>query len=265
MRSVKKGDKRGLLPPRQQRLIIHLLRQLILIELEHIRHLADGDVRAIIKVVHNVLHPADLEAVDDEVHNRHFLVRKTALRRDARHTCAERLAQRAADGVRVAGDNQRRFAAVDALDYKIDDFQPDGVGDNGIQGENPAGTEQSGEDVQHDVVAHDERADGHAELAGENDRHDFHAVHRAAAADGKPAADARNQSAEERTEQQIRPGKRRGNADVKRQRPLNQPRAEGVNEHGIHGVNGELHALPLQPEEEQRHVEQSATGCTNRG
>ena len=80
-------------PPRQQRLIIHLLRQLILIELEHIRHLADGDVRAIVEVVHNVLHPADLEAVDDEVHNRHFLVRKTALRRDARHACAERLAQ----------------------------------------------------------------------------------------------------------------------------------------------------------------------------
>ena len=65
MRSVKKGDKRGLLPPWQQRLIIHLLRQLVLIELEHIRHLADGDVRAIIKVMHNVLHPADLEAVDD--------------------------------------------------------------------------------------------------------------------------------------------------------------------------------------------------------
>ena len=51
MRSVKKGDKKGLLPPRQQRLVIHLLRQLILIELEHIRHLADGDVRAIIKVM----------------------------------------------------------------------------------------------------------------------------------------------------------------------------------------------------------------------
>lgn len=103
MRSVKKGDKKGLPPPRQQRLVVHLLRQLVLIELEHVRHLADGDVRAIIEVMHNVLHPADLEAVDDEVHNRHFLVRKTALRRDARHACAERLAQRAADGVRGCG------------------------------------------------------------------------------------------------------------------------------------------------------------------
>ena len=41
-----------------------------------------------------------------------------------------------------------------------------------------------------------------------------------------------------------------------RQEEKDRRRAEGVNEHGIYGVNGELHALPLQPEEEQRHVEQ---------
>ena len=111
------------------------------------------------------------------------------------------------------------------------------------------------EDVQNNVVDHNKGTDGQAQLLCEDDRHDLHAVNRAAVADGQTAAHAGDHAAEQGAQEQILPCQRRRKAHVHGQYVHNDPRRGGIHGDGKQGIDGKGRPLFFQPKQKKRNVQ----------
>ena len=197
---------------------------------------------------------ADLIAVDDNIDYGFVCAGVVALSCHGGHAAAKDGGKLCTDLLRNGGNNHRRLRAVEALYNEIYGFQGGCIGNNGVQRENPAVHDNAADDVQQDVVDHDKRSHRDAKPFGEDYRHDFDAVHGTAKADGKTASGAGNQTAEQRTKQQVRAGKRRRDADIDGQHIGNQPCSNGVDCDSKNRVDGKRCALPFESVEEQGDV-----------
>ena len=111
------------------------------------------------------------------------------------------------------------------------------------------------ENVQNDVVDHDKGADGQAQLLCENDRHDLHAVDRAAVANGQAAAHAGDHAAEQGAQEQVFPRQRRRKAHVHGKHVHDDPRRSRIHGDRKQGIDGKSRPLLFQSEQEKRNVQ----------
>lgn len=203
---------------------------------KHIRDLADGDKRLRVDIADDGFHLVDLKAIDNEIDDGLFLIGISARDSDLRRAALEFLQKRSVDLLRVIGHDHNRLGAVNTFDNKVDRFKPRAVRHDGIERQDPAFHDDAADDVQKHVVDHHERSDGDIQTLREDDRHDLNTVDRAAVADGKTAADARDNTAEKCTQQKVFPCKGRGHAHIDRQNVADhprRPRVDGNRENGV--------------------------------
>ena len=172
------------------------------------------------------------------------------------HAVLEGLGERPAHLLLPDGDDEDPLGPVQALHDKVHRLEGGHVGDDGVEGEDPAPKDHAADDVEDDVVDHHEGAHRQAQPLGEDDRHDLDAVHGAAVADGQAAAQTGDETAEEGAEQQIGACQGRGHGHVHGEDVGDRPGPQGVDGHRIHGVHREDRPLPPQPVEKEGGVEE---------
>ena len=93
---------------------------------------------------------------------------------------------------------------------------PGRIGHDGVEGKNPAVPEDACDDVEADVVYHDEGTDGDSEILCKYDRQDFNTVDGASSPEHQAAADAGNYASEKGAEEEVLAGQGRGERNVNR-------------------------------------------------
>ena len=115
---------------------------------------------------------------------------------------------------------------------------------------------KSADNVQQNVVCHDESTYGNAQAFCKDHRHDFDAVHGASVPDGSATAQSGYQTAEQGAKQQILSGKGGGDAHIHRQNVRDEPCSKGIDGDGIDRIDRKRDPLFFQTIQEQRNVQQ---------
>ena len=168
---------------------------------------------------------------------------------------AELLRNLLRDLVGAGGNDHGGLGAVEAVHDEVHGFGAGRIGDDGIERQNPAVHGDAADDVQSHVVNQHKVAHGETQRLCKDDGGHLDAVHGAAVADGKAAAHAGDDSAEQGAQKQVGAGQRGSNADVDGQNVRYEPGRRGVDTDGEDGVDGEHGPLPLEPKQKQWDVQ----------
>lgn len=191
-------------------------------------------------------HFVDLETVQNDAHDGLFGVGIPALCFDDGDAASENLGECGANVLGTGGDDICGFRAVQTVHDEVDGLEPHEIRDDGIKRKHPALEDDAAGDIEHDVIDHDEGADGEPQFLREDDRHDLDAIHRATETDRHAASRAGKQTAEERAEEEVRSCERGCDAHVNGEDIRDEPRGKGIDGDGVDRVDREDLALALQ-------------------
>ena len=206
----------------------------------------DGHEGALVDVEDGFLELVDLQACDDGVENLLLLARVAAFAVEERDAAPEAFSHGDVDLVWRVRDDHDGVGFIETLHDDIDHLGDDEVGDERVHRSVPA-EEKAGARQDEEVDEHDDFADGEDGLLVEDDGDDLRAVERAARADDEPDAEADDDAAEDRSEEEILRDGREG-------REVGRPKRE--QEDGSHGGDGEGFADLLVADVEERDVEE---------
>jgi len=222
---------------------------------QQIGDLGDGHEGVGVNGGDDLLHAGNLEAVYHEVDDGLVLAGVKALGADVGDAPAEGLRQGFADVVGSGGDDHGRLGLIETVHDEVHGLDGGTVGENGVQGEDPAVEHAADDQIQDHVVDHHEGTHGQSQLLREDDCHDFNTVDGAAKADGHAAAGTGDQTTEQGAQQKILASKGRGGGHIYWQDIIDDKRGSGIDRHGPDGIYREHNALFFQTKQEQRNVQ----------